>query len=120
MTFTVTGAFKFSQHSVVQFLAAEGVSPIEIHRPMKKMYVDNCMLRARVYEWTKRYQQGRTSLEDGRPAPWPVPHSHHGRKCSADSLIRVDRRCTIDKVTQNLNISHGSAYSKIHDRLKYH
>ncbi|KAJ4442519.1 hypothetical protein ANN_04106 [Periplaneta americana] len=63
------GAFKFSQHSMVQFLAVEGVSPIEIHRPMKKMYVDNCMLRARVYEWTKRYQQGRTSLEDGRPKP---------------------------------------------------
>ncbi|KAJ4426121.1 hypothetical protein ANN_26930 [Periplaneta americana] len=57
------GASKFSQHSVVQFLAAEGVSPIKIRRPMK-VYVDNCMLRARVYEWTKRYQQRRTSLED--------------------------------------------------------
>ncbi|KAJ4442455.1 hypothetical protein ANN_04041 [Periplaneta americana] len=68
MTFTVTGASKFSQRSVVQFLAAEGVSPIEIRRPMKKVYVDKCMLRARVYEWTRRYQQGRTSLEDG-PRP---------------------------------------------------
>ncbi|KAJ4446348.1 hypothetical protein ANN_13043 [Periplaneta americana] len=28
-------------------------------------------------------------------------------------------RCTVDKVAQNLNISHGSAYSIIHDRLKY-
>ncbi|KAJ4433795.1 hypothetical protein ANN_16107, partial [Periplaneta americana] len=72
MTFTVTGASEFSQRSVVQFLAPEGVSPIEIHRSMKKVYVDNCMLRDRVYEWTKRYQQGRTSLEDGRPAPWPM------------------------------------------------
>ncbi|KAJ4451455.1 hypothetical protein ANN_02917 [Periplaneta americana] len=58
MTFTVTGASKFSQHSVMQFLAAEGVSPIEMYRLMKKVYVDNCMSRARVYEWTKRYQQG--------------------------------------------------------------
>ncbi|KAJ4451857.1 hypothetical protein ANN_03335 [Periplaneta americana] len=64
MTFTVTGASKLSQHNVVQFIAAEGVSPIEIRRPMKKVYVDNWMLCARVYEWTKRYQQGRTSLED--------------------------------------------------------
>ncbi|KAJ4430783.1 hypothetical protein ANN_19374 [Periplaneta americana] len=72
MKFTVTGASKFSQRSVVQFLAAEGVLPIEIHRPIKKVYVDYCMLRARVCEWTKRYQQGRTSLEDGRPAPWPM------------------------------------------------
>ncbi|KAJ4426961.1 hypothetical protein ANN_26760 [Periplaneta americana] len=48
MTFTVTGASKFLQHSVMQFLAAEGVSPIEIYRHMKKVYVDNCMSRARV------------------------------------------------------------------------
>ncbi|KAJ4426960.1 hypothetical protein ANN_26759 [Periplaneta americana] len=50
MTFTVTGASKFLQHSVMQFLAAEGVSPIEICRHMKKVYVDNCMSRAREVE----------------------------------------------------------------------
>ncbi|KAJ4437588.1 hypothetical protein ANN_17733 [Periplaneta americana] len=80
MTFTVTGVSKFSQHNVMQFLAAEGVSTIEIYRPMKKVYVDNCMSRARVYEWTKRYQQGRTSLEDGRPAPWPSPTQSSRKK----------------------------------------
>ncbi|KAJ4426260.1 hypothetical protein ANN_27072 [Periplaneta americana] len=87
MTFTVTGASKFSQRTVVQFLAAEGFSPIEIHRPMKKMYVDNCMFRARVYEWTKRYQQWRTSLEDGRPAPWPSPTQSSRKKILLQQTI---------------------------------
>ncbi|KAJ4435249.1 hypothetical protein ANN_23827 [Periplaneta americana] len=38
------------------------------------------MSRARVYEWTKRYQQGRTSLEDGRPAPWLSPTQSSRKK----------------------------------------
>ncbi|KAJ4451806.1 hypothetical protein ANN_03280 [Periplaneta americana] len=57
MTFTVTEASKFSQHSVVQFLAAEGISPIEIRRPEEGVR-GQLHVAHRVYEWTKRYQQG--------------------------------------------------------------
>ncbi|KAJ4447763.1 hypothetical protein ANN_09771 [Periplaneta americana] len=55
MTFAIMGASKFLQRSVVLFLSAEGILPIEIHCCMKKVYMDNCMLRARVYEWTKNF-----------------------------------------------------------------
>jgi hypothetical protein len=36
-----------------------------------------------------------------------------------EELIRADRRITIDSVTTALGCSHGSAYSIIHDRLKF-
>ncbi|KAJ4430603.1 hypothetical protein ANN_19191 [Periplaneta americana] len=108
MTFTVTRASKFSQHSVVQFLAAEGVSPIEIRRPMKKVYVDKAI-------------PTRANITGGRPAPG---QSHtvitEVNVVAADNLVRADRRCTVDEAAQNLNTSNGFAYSKIHDRFKYH
>ena len=38
---------------------------------MKKVYGDDCLSRCRIYEWFKRYQEGREALEDyereGRP-----------------------------------------------------
>ncbi|KAJ4442136.1 hypothetical protein ANN_12002, partial [Periplaneta americana] len=38
---------------------------------------------------------------------------------AADNLIWADQMCTVEEVAQNINISHGSAYSIIHNRLKY-
>ncbi|KAJ4426951.1 hypothetical protein ANN_26750 [Periplaneta americana] len=69
-------------------------------------------LRSKEFEfdiWTRR-----TSLED-----YPHPSQSHTVFIEEDNLIWTDRRCTMDEVAQNLNISHGSVYSIIHDQLKY-
>ena len=31
---------------------------------MKKVYGDDCLSRSRIYEWFKRFQEGREALED--------------------------------------------------------
>ena len=61
---------KEEKGSVVGFLFSEGVKPIEIHRRMNIQYVDRCMSRTQVYEWTEKFKNGVTSVEDSpRPGP---------------------------------------------------
>ena len=45
------------------------MKPIEIHRRMSIQYGDRCMSRTQVYEWTDRFKNGVTSVEDSRLGP---------------------------------------------------
>ena len=56
------------QRSVIRFLRNEGVKPIEIHRRMKFHYGDACLSQQQVYEWSRKFANGVTSVED---APCP-------------------------------------------------
>ena len=56
------------QGSVMWFLRSEGVKPIEIHRRMKVQYGDASLSQQQVYEWSRKFANGVTSVED---APRP-------------------------------------------------
>ena len=59
---------KEEQRCVIRFLRSEGVKPIEIHRRMKVQYGDACLSQQQVYEWSRKFANGVTSVED---APRP-------------------------------------------------
>jgi len=52
------------QHSVIRFLSSEGVKPIEIHRRIKVQYGDACLSLQQVYEWTRKFMNGISSVRD--------------------------------------------------------
>jgi len=52
------------QHSVIRFLSSEGVKPIEIHRPMRVQYGDACLSLQQMYEWTRKFMNGTSSVTD--------------------------------------------------------
>ncbi len=56
------------QCSIIQFLRTEGVKPIEIHRTMKVQDGDACLPQQQVYEWSRKFANGVTSVED-TPCP---------------------------------------------------
>jgi len=60
------------QRGLVQFLWAEGVKPVEIHRRMLTEYGQSTMSQRKVYEWVERFKSGRTRVTDegrsGRPS----------------------------------------------------
>ena len=55
---------KQEQRSVPRFLFSDGVKPTEIHRRMSIQYGGRCMSRTQVYEWTEKFKNGVTSVED--------------------------------------------------------
>ena len=54
--------------SVISFLSSEVVKPIEIHRRMNVQYGDACLSLQQVYEWTRKFMNGISSVTDS-PRP---------------------------------------------------
>ena len=55
---------RFKQHAVIEFLTAENVPPIEIHRWMQAIYGDQCVDVSRVRCWVKRFKDGELGQAD--------------------------------------------------------
>lgn len=59
------------QRANIKFCFKLGKTFTETFELMKKVYSDDCSSRTRVFEWYKRFQDGRDTLEDdpkpGRP-----------------------------------------------------
>ena len=70
------------QRSVIRFLRSEGVKPIEIHRRMKVQYGDACLSQQQVYEWSRKFANGVTSVEDA-PRPGQAQRVDSTEHCSS-------------------------------------
>ena len=97
----------------MRFLFSEGVKPIKIHRRMSIQYSDRCTSRTQVYEWTQRFKNCVTSVEDS---------PRLGPAVTEDNMVAVENviweKCvTVKEVASVLDISVGSAHHIIHDEL---
>jgi len=59
---------KEEQRSVIRFLSSEMVKPIEIHQEMKIRYGVACLSLQQVYEWSRKFMNGISSVTDS-PGP---------------------------------------------------
>ena len=55
---------RFKQLAVIEFLTAEEVPPIEIHRRMQSVYGDQCVDLSRVRRWIRRFKDGELGQAD--------------------------------------------------------
>jgi hypothetical protein len=69
----------------VRFLCNEGVKPIEIHCRMIMKYGDRCMSCTQMYEWTEKFKNGVTSVEDSRPGPELTEERQHCSRGESDT-----------------------------------
>ena len=56
--------FLFKQRAVIEFLTAEKVPPIEIHRRMQAVYGDQCVDVCTVRRWVRRFKDGEMGQAD--------------------------------------------------------
>ena len=55
---------RFKQGAVIEFLTAEKVPPIEIHRRMQAVYGDLCVDVSAVRRWVRRFKDGELGQAD--------------------------------------------------------
>ena len=108
-----------SKNSEVSFLFSEGVKPIQIHRRMRIQYGDRCMSRTQVYEWTEKFKNGVTNVEDSPRSGPEFTAVTEDNIAAVENVIRENRRVTVKEVASLLDISVGSAHDIIHDELKF-
>ena len=55
---------RFKQRAVIEFLTAEKVRPIEIHRRMQAVYGGQCVDVSTVRLWVRRFKDGKLGQAD--------------------------------------------------------
>jgi transposase len=82
---------RFKQRVVIEFLTAEKVSPIEIHRRMQTVYVDQCTDVSTVRRWVRQIKDGelgQADLSDKTRSGRPVTASDQLHQDRVEELIR--------------------------------
>jgi hypothetical protein len=83
---------------------------------MRIQYGDRCMSCTQVYEWTEKFKNGITSVED---SPRLCPAFTEDNIAAMENVIRENRRTKVKEVASLLDIRVGSVHKIIHDELKF-
>jgi len=110
---------KEEQRGVIRFLWSEGVTGAEIHRRLSAQYGNRALPQRSVYEWIEKFQHGRTNVKDEERAGRPSTSIIDSNVEDARAMILENRRVTIDELANHFEISNGSAYDIIHNRLVF-
>ena len=103
--------------SVIQFLWAKGRTPIEIHREIQAVYGSNVMTMQHVQKWCREFSGCRVSVTDeqrsGRPSTSAdlVP--------AIEENVRANRQVLLKELEEQFNLSHGTIWDIVHERLGY-
>ena len=83
---------------------------------MSIQYGDRCVSHTQVYEWTEKFKNSVTSVED---SPRPGPAFTEDNNAAIENVVWENRRVTVKAVASVLDISVGSSHHIIHDELKF-
>ena len=81
---------------------SEGVKPIEIHRRMNVQYGDACLSLQQVYEWTRKFKNGISSVPE-----FPRPGQAHRvvtpeATAAVEAIVKENHRVTLNEIAPHL------------------
>ena len=96
------------------------MKPVKIHRRMEVQYGDACLSLQQVYEWSRMFLNGVSSVTES-------PRSGQAHRlvtpeaiAAVETIVKENRRVTVHGIAAHLCMSHGSAYHIVHDALQFH
>ena len=119
MTTRLANSSSLEQRGVIRFLLAESVKSCEILSRMQRQYGPSCMSRANFYKWVQAFKDGRESITDDLRSGRPVDVSTPEAVQAVEDLIKSDRRVTLDEIATKLDISHGTVYAIVCEKLHF-
>ena len=84
---------------------------------MQQVYGDFSPSKSVVYDWIKRFKDGREDLKDNPRNGRSSPATNERTVALVQNLVDEDRRITIDMIANETGISHGSAFSILNENL---
>ena len=100
------------------FFKYEEVKPVEIQRRMDVQYGDACLSLQQVYEWTRKFMNGISSVTDS-PRPGQAHRVVTPEGIAAvEAIVKENRRVTVNEIAAHLDMSNGSAHHIVHDKKK--
>ena len=93
------------QRTNLKFLVRLGKTPSECLELLQQVYGNNAMSRTRVFEWHKRFKEGREEVEDNQRSGRPSTSRTADNTEQVKQLVRADRRLTVRMIASELSIS---------------
>ena len=81
---------------------------------------DSVLPQRSVYEWIEKLINDRTNVTHDKGVGRPSTAITENNVERAHDMVLLDRRVSIDEVAHVLQISHGSAYELMHNKLGFH
>ncbi|CAK9815768.1 Protein GVQW3 [Anthophora plagiata] len=108
----------FKIRANIEFMVKLGWSSGEIIDALKKVYGDQSPSRGQVFEWIKRFKKGREELKDDQRSGRLSTSTNEDMSAKVQEMLDKDERISITEIARNLNISYGSVYIILTDRLR--
>ena len=100
-----------------KFCALSGQTPADTLNQITKVYGDNSVCRTLVFDWHKRFREGRKSIEDNERSGRPV--SKHSEQAVEEvrALLKEDRRYTLKDLALATGFSVWKMHQIVHEDL---
>ncbi|KAG5347344.1 SETMR methyltransferase, partial [Acromyrmex charruanus] len=108
--------FNMEQRTVIKFNAKLGKSASETFRSMQQIY-GICLGRTAVFEWHKRFLEGRQTLEDDKKSGRPILVRTPEMIEKVRDFVANDRNASLKMMEEALNISRETIRTILHEDL---
>ena len=105
-----------SERVNIKFLVKLKKSATETFQLLTEACGEDCMSRARMFEWHKRFSEGRESLKDDRPGRPRTAVTDDNIEKVRD-VIRKDRRLGVRAVDEEVNLDRESVRRILREEL---
>ncbi|XP_069925511.1 pumilio homolog 2 isoform X13 [Oryctolagus cuniculus] len=109
---------KIEARTNIKFMVKLGWKNGEIIDALRKVYGDSAPKKSAVYKWITRFKKGRDNVEDEARSGRPSTSICEEKISLVRALIEEDRRLTAEAIANTIDISTGSAYTILTEKLK--
>ena len=111
-------SLKIEQRINLKFLVKLKKSPNECFQLLKEVFGDNCVSRTQVFEWHKRFVEGREVVEDDERSGRPVTSRTDEKIQKINKIVRRDRRLSVRMIADMTNIDRETIRKILHEDLR--
>ena len=102
----------------IKFCAKLGKSASETLLMLSQVYGTFCLKRTTVFEWHKRFKEGREDVNDDDRPGRPMTHRTDETVNSVSALVKSDRRLSIRMMSDELHLSRETVRKILTEELQ--
>ncbi|XP_004683275.2 PREDICTED: putative uncharacterized protein FLJ37770 [Condylura cristata] len=106
------------QRISIKFCVKLNKSASETHHLLKEAYGSDVMSRARVFDWYKRFKEGREDVRDDARSGRPVTHRTDENIQKVKDLVCSNRQLTVRMMAEELNLDKETVRLILKENLK--
>jgi len=105
------------QHVNVKFCVELGKPTTETYDLLKKVYGDECLSRTQVFDWFKRFKEGREEIGDDQCPGHPSTSKTDANIEKVGEIVRQSHRLSIRAVAELINIDKETVRQILHNNF---